>query len=578
MVITRIITLKHLCVVAALLLLVACEKPKDEAPGKQEVAITPSDSYELDQEQEDIYNFLAAEIAWDRQDLDTAMESYQTLSQQSNDPVIAARATSLALQREDYEAAGQSAKIWADATKDDPETQGITISILLKTSKPLQAMPYLNRLVTDDDEETFKNLFFIKSTLEDQRDYENYMDLLTKHAQQNDDYRSWFMVATTAHDVSDFNRALKAAEQSHQLKKDWIRSVALQVQILYENGQKDKAIELLQQSAPDFPNNTALKWLEAQMLLETGEEGKGMQLLQNLQNDPVYGEDATLELTRLALQKRDYKEANRLLNGYLAKNPQSDEALYYAGFVAQETGQTNRALELYRQVKQGPYFVNTNIQVAFIYSARGQTDSAIELMQALLPLYPEEKSRIELVKTQLLLDANRIEEAYTELSRILEYNRTDTELRYIRGLIALELGKQEQAETDFRSVIAQEPSHLAALNDLSTLLIEQSNYTEAKFYADQALKLDPESAQALDNLGWIQYKQGDTTAALATLEKAHALNNEGEIAAHLGIIYWEQGEESKAISIWNASLETNPNNLLLIDTMKSHMVYPAQRP
>ena len=58
---------------------------------------------------------------------------------------------------------------------------------------------------------------------------------------------------------------------------------------------------------------------------------------------------------------------------------------------------------------------------------------------------------------------------------------------------------------------------------------------------------------------------GGFTTDLETIEiayefitKAYAIQEDPEIAAHLGEVLWKQGKENEAMSVWQGSLEKIP--------------------
>ncbi len=563
-----------LCTLCLSLVLPSCDNKPDDV--SEWPVADESELSSFDPHQQATYRFLIAEIALDRGDYTAALEEYIQLVKDTQDPILAARATSIAIEQELYESAAVTAKIWADNTLDDPQTQAIVISILLKNKDINGAMPYLERVITTNDEETFRNLVFIQSTLENLEDYQEFIKLMQKHGQEQQDFRTTFMAAQGALETGELDMALANIDQVLAMNKQWIRPVALKIQILYETGKKEEAAAYLEETIPLFPDNGSLKWLKAQMLLDRGMLLEGEKILKTLQNDPIYSNDAYIELARVFIQQQKYKDAETLLNHYLSQPniTMADSAYYLSAFTEQQLGNLDLALSQYRKVQQGPYFVNSNIQISLIYAKNGYTDTALETLNPLLEQYPNERSRIELVRTQILLDAYRIEEAYDELNRVISNRSEDTELRYIRGLIATELKKTEQAESDFRYVISQQPTHIEAINDLTRLLITSEEYQDAMQYAEQAMTLAPANPETLANMGWLQYKLGQHEKALENLQKSYQLDPQPQTAAHLGEVMWSLGQQNNARDLWQTALKKYPNNEELIQIIQAFSQNP----
>ena len=71
----------------------------------------------------------------------------------------------------------------------------------------------------------------------------------------------------------------------------------------------------------------------------------------------------------------------------------------------------------------------------------------------------------------------------------------------------------------------------------------------------RALALEPENGNIQDSLGWAQYRQGDYSAAVDSLEQA--IDKEpanAEINDHLGDAYWAVGRQREAGFQWNRVL------------------------
>ena len=90
----------------------------------------------------------------------------------------------------------------------------------------------------------------------------------------------------------------------------------------------------------------------------------------------------------------------------------------------------------------------------------------------------------------------------------------------------------------------------------------------AKRNIEIALSIQPKNHYILDSMGWVYYRLGNNKIALEFLKKAFAVQEDPEIAAHLGEVLWQMKMEDKASEIWQSSLKIYPNNKVLLDTIK----------
>ncbi len=125
-----------------------------------------------------------------------------------------------------------------------------------------------------------------------------------------------------------------------------------------------------------------------------------------------------------------------------------------------------------------------------------------------------------------------------------------TERQRLHMLIAPALhqsGQVEQALTYYQQVVQSTPDNPHVLNNMAYLLADELNRPdEALPHAERAAELQPQSAQILDTLGWIQFKLGMIDQARLTLEKSIAAESVTANHLHLAELLIEQGSRTEA--------------------------------
>ncbi len=66
----------------------------------------------------------------------------------------------------------------------------------------------------------------------------------------------------------------------------------------------------------------------------------------------------------------------------------------------------------------------------------------------------------------------------------------------------------------------------------------------------------------------MQYKLGMLDEARTNLERAYELFPDPEVAAHLGEVYWVQGDRAAANRIWRNALEIQPDSEFVLNAME----------
>jgi tetratricopeptide (TPR) repeat protein len=106
------------------------------------------------------------------------------------------------------------------------------------------------------------------------------------------------------------------------------------------------------------------------------------------------------------------------------------------------------------------------------------------------------------------------------------------------------------------------------LNALGYTLADHNlELSRAESLIRRALVAMPDNPAALDSLGWVRFRQGDSKVALVTLERAYYISHDSEIAAHWGEAIWASGDHSQARKVWAAALAREPDSQQLKATL-----------
>jgi predicted negative regulator of RcsB-dependent stress response len=89
-------------------------------------------------------------------------------------------------------------------------------------------------------------------------------------------------------------------------------------------------------------------------------------------------------------------------------------------------------------------------------------------------------------------------------------------------------------------------------------------------YITRALALRPNDPFILDSMGWVQYRLKRYDEALKFLHRAFDLQQDPEIAAHLGEVLWVSGDRDGARRLWDRALQAAPNDPSLREVIRRH--------
>jgi len=101
-----------------------------------------------------------------------------------------------------------------------------------------------------------------------------------------------------------------------------------------------------------------------------------------------HSRDAQLHYLSLLLETEDWKNTAQFFENF-QKTAQNADFLYYEGILAKQTGQPNKAKELFLQAKILGYSQKVEIQLAELDRSNGEIKKAEETLETLLSLFPD---------------------------------------------------------------------------------------------------------------------------------------------------------------------------------------------
>ena len=100
-----------------------------------------------------------------------------------------------------------------------------------------------------------------------------------------------------------------------------------------------------------------------------------------------------------------------------------------------------------------------------------------------------------------LLRANKFPEAMTKVDSQLALKPADPQLRFLKGVIQRNLGKQDEAVATFTKLTEDYPELPEPYNNLAVLYAGQGQYDKARAALEMAIRTNPSYATAHENIG-----------------------------------------------------------------------------
>lgn len=179
-----------------------------------------------------------------------------------------------------------------------------------------------------------------------------------------------------------------------------------------------------------------------------------------------------------------------------------------------------------------------------IHMAHNQPEAALPLFDKAMRLEPSGPLAISRHRTLWALDRKAL--AGRQLHQWLEQYPRDTPTRLYLASVLLASKDYPGAITQYEQIIAGDPHHVVALNDLAWAS-QQVRDGRAQSYAERAYNLAPANPNVADTLGWVLLEQGQAGRALPLLRQAsEAAPKAGDIRLHYASALMRTGDRGSA--------------------------------
>ncbi|MFT6033191.1 MAG: tetratricopeptide (TPR) repeat protein [Arenicella sp.] len=512
-----------------------------------------------------IMNFASFQNDWS-----TAITSGTLAATKSQDFRVARMATMLALRNTNYDEASEAAKIWLTLKPQSINAQNMNILSLVGSQQTEAAKTAIALQIAEQDIESY--IKQLAGLLVRQKNPESGFDIADYMVQK---YPQSAQVLLSAAYVAQVFKKYEAAEvwsdEALSLKPGWDLAAQLIANLLNEQNKLDQRAVFINQFVKKYPHSVAMRINHAAELGRAKRYVDAYQLMLEVLSDAPNNVNALQYAAALAEQLDNNKKSKQHLSKALRVEPKNDDARWSLARMAVRDKKYVTAERLFDQIEDESLYVRAQIQVANIRNQTQGLERAVNTLRALRPRTEDDFLQVAITRHYLLMSARQYDEAFGYINETLVYLPDNLELLYARALVAAELQKIGVAEADLRRIIAQQPKHANALNALGYTLADQTNrYAEAKELILKALVLRPSDAHILDSMGWVSYKLKDFATAIEFLKKAYAASPEAEVAAHLGEVLWESGEQDKARAVLLRSYAEDSDNPILNEVIERY--------
>ena len=504
------------------------------------------------------YDLLVAEFALRRGDYDLALSNYIQQAHATDDPEVIARAARLAQFLKADRAALDAAQLWVQREPDDMEAQFTLASELAKAQRPLEAMPHMIKVL---DAGTKANFAMIAAAALQQPEtvqtelLAQFDALLATH---KDNVELMTGKALLLQQRGQKVEALALIRQVLDKSPDETHAIIIEAKLLEEMGRQDEAFARLRQMVEKNPGNRRLRLQYARLLTQTDMEKAREQFAILVAQSPGDG-DMLLSLALVSKETGALDDAEQYFLSLISMNQHVQEAHFYLGQIYEQRGNRTAAIEHYEQIQPGPDFFPALGRIIELQMASNDIAAARKYLRKLREQYPQDAVRFYLIEAELLMQEKAYASGTELMTEALKQFPQQPNLLYTRSMFSERRHDIPLLEHDLRAILKKDPANVTALNALGYALANLTDrYDEAYPLVKKALELKPDDPAIMDSMGWVEYRRGNLVEARKWLEKAYAAFPDPEVAAHLGEVLWQTGNDQGARELWLKSLQENP--------------------
>lgn len=516
------------------------------------------------------HHLLLAELAIQDGAVETAIREYLLASGKSDDPERAKQAMQVAYQHGYYRQSLEAAKRWQKLDSDNPTT-GLSIAQLyLLLDDSGKARKAFAKLVEQQEEERGPFFLELAGMFLDTDAPWLASGVMEKLAGPYPDLaQAHYANAAVAMSASRFELAREASSKAIEKDPEWLAAKTIAARAQIASGDIDGGLSSAEDVVIDSRDLvTRLEF--AYMLMSVGRLDEARVELMLLIED--HGSTGALRaLGFLELDEGRFEESEQVFSQLLRSGEYTYDALFYLGLIAEKMEDFPRAMKAYAEVTIGNNAVAAQARIAYLMNKMGDAEIGLNHLEEFGAANPHYRLDMMVARAELLAQIGRYDESKVLYDEVLTLRPGDESTGFAKAFMLDRAGQTSDSIKLLRTFVRRRGDDPLALNALGYTMVDRSEkIKEAGKYIDKALALAPVNSAIIDSKGWFFYRSGDNARAIEYLTRAYSLDNDPEIAAHLGEVYWESGDEVEAQKVWFNALARNPDSDALMDTMERY--------
>jgi tetratricopeptide (TPR) repeat protein len=377
-----------------------------------------------------------------------------------------------------------------------------------------------------------------------------------------------YILARLAGDTADWGLMLSEAQRAQELAPYWSPAGLQLARAQLASGQTELALQT-GQAVVRIDNSLATRSEYASLLLAANRANDAVRLWHELEQEEGDNSSAVRALAQIDFQVGNYQSAFNRFNRLLNTGKHLSESIFYLGSIAERTGATDEARQLYERVQEGAFASAAQLRVAKLIENSEGLSAAITFLQAYGDANPEDLLLSLKARAEMLSEAGDEAGALALYDQAIKSYPDVAELHLSRAFQLIRMSKVAPALQTMQQLLAERPQDPTVLNALGYTLVDNTReYQAGHDYIASALQYSPDSGAVLDSMGWALFKLGNKDEALTYLQRASTRLVDADLDLHLGEVLWALSRRAEAMQTWEKGLEREPDNAPLQERIK----------
>ncbi|MCC6796621.1 MAG: tetratricopeptide repeat protein [Candidatus Hydrogenedentes bacterium] len=359
--------------------------------------------------------------------------------------------------------------------------------------------------------------------------------------------------------INDGEGARKAFEKALQLKPD-MNELRMQLGLAYlQLNQDQAAVDTLRTYLSGAPGNARAGEMLAGALCRTGQYAAAVEELSKLED--ARGEDAGLNLEFMYTLLR----AGQARTAADLKATEGTPILstLFTALARKHAGDPYRPLLDTLDEVEGDIDEECGGVLGTMFFFFGEKDAGEFIINEMKALRDEgvNSMRVDIVLARAYMNVEKHAEAEAVLAKVAEAHPDEKYPHLYLSTVYDELERFRDAEKHLKRCLELNPEDAEAMNNLAYLYAERDmRLDEAEALLKRALEVQPDSGYYLDSLGWVYFRRGDADKAIEYIRRAIvAMDHDDAILRdHLGDAYLMKGDVKRAVSEWRRARRLDP--------------------